>query len=141
MRPRVKVLVFCPGIIELESIAFALGLAYFAISTACGEEEFKSLFTELHPRGVLFVHHDVPYSLDELCAWAKQQDPEVRTMAVVHGLPYAWRFNVPERVLCQTQPNIAVLRESLKTLVARKRGPKKAAEIIPEIIPETAVTA
>jgi len=133
VRPKKNVLIFALNPMTLDVMAYVLGLRDFAISTAGTDKEFREKFAGRAPDTVVFIHEGHgDAAIGELCAWAKARDPEVRTMVVLRRKK-CLRNVAADSVLFQPTPNMAELRETLKTLAMRKRGPKKHVAAAPAI--------
>lgn len=121
MRPRKKVLLFGFDEVTLSLTAYPLGLRDFTIFTATTPDEFRGMFAAHMPAVVLFIRDSRKLPFDELSGWAKELDPQVQTMIAIRSR--RGRFDgVADSVL--RNADMAELRQSLKILTARKRGPK-----------------
>lgn len=132
MRPRKRLAVFSIDQLSLELVSFALDLAGFRVSTASTLLELEGLLFYEQPDGLLLIEDMRPIDIDGIIRAVKAQNPEIATAAVVRVPARRWQVFHAERVLSQPELDMGELREVLKILVCRKRGPKKARISAPE---------
>ena len=124
MRPRRKLAIFSTEETTLDQVSFVLGLAGFAVSTASTVLELHGILFYEQPQGLLVIDGPEPLAVDSILSDAKADNPELRTVVLVRKAQRRWQFDRADLVLCQPEIQMAELRESLKTMMARKRGPK-----------------
>lgn len=133
MRPRRRLVLFSIDQPTLDTVGFALDLFGFRISTASTLLELDGILFYEQPQALLILEDYRPIDIDGVIRAARQRLPNLRTCALVRDLKRRWQVCQAEIVLVQPEIAMIELRESLRILMNRKRGPKKQRPAVREV--------